>query len=72
MWGYLAACLRDDFPYFRYQFQDTITKWEPLFEADASTLSLVGDGIIKINQAIPNYMTSETIRDLTGIEGGES
>lgn len=69
--GFLAACLRDNFPYLRYQFQDTIPKWEPLFEADASTLSLVGDGIIKINQAIPDYMTSETIRDLTGIKGGE-
>jgi hypothetical protein len=42
-----------------------------LFEADASSLSLVGDGAIKINQAIPNYITGETIRDLTGIKGGE-
>ena len=69
--GYLAACLRDNFPYLRSQFYETKPKWEPLFEADANTLGLVGDGAIKINQAIPGYMTGETIRDLTGIKGGE-
>jgi hypothetical protein len=69
--GYLSACLRDNFPYLRSQFYETKPKWEPLFEADANTLGLVGDGAIKINQAIPGYMTGETIRDLTGIKGGE-
>ena len=69
--GYLAACLRDNFPYLRSQFYETKPKWEPLFEADANTLGLVGDGAIKINQAIPGYMTGETIRDLTGIKGAE-
>lgn len=68
--GYLSACLRDNYPYLRSQFYQTKVKWEPLFEADASTLSLVGDGAIKINQAIPGYMTGETIRDLTGMQGG--
>ena len=67
--GYLSACLRDDYPYLRSQFYETKAKWEPLFEADANTLGLVGDGAIKINQAIPGYMTGETIRDLTGIKG---
>lgn len=67
--GYLAACLRDDYPYLRSQFYETKAKWEPLFEADANTLGLVGDGAIKINQAIPGYMDGETIRDLTGIKG---
>jgi hypothetical protein len=69
--GYSAACLRDNFPYLRSQFYETKPKWEPLFEADANTLGLVGDGAIKINQAIPGYMTGETIRDLTGIKGAE-
>jgi hypothetical protein len=69
--GYLAACLRDNFPYLRSQFYETKPKWEPLFEADANTLGLVGDGAIKINQAIPGYMTGETIRDLIGIKGAE-
>ncbi len=67
--GFLAACLRDDFAYRRNQFYMTIPKWEPVFEADASTLSLVGDGAIKINQAIPGYFDGESIRDLTGIKG---
>jgi hypothetical protein len=67
--GYLAACLRDDYPYFRSQFYQTTAKWEPLFEADASTLSLIGDGAIKINQAVPGYMDSGTLRDLTGVKG---
>jgi hypothetical protein len=67
--GYLSACLRDDYPYLRSQFYLTKPKWEPLFEADASTLSLIGDGAIKINQAIPGYMDADTLRDLTGIKG---
>ena len=44
-------------------------KWEPLFEADANMLTLIGDGVIKLNQAVPGYMDAETIRDLTGIKG---
>ena len=67
--GYLAACLRDNFPYQRSQFYLTTPKWEPVFEPDASTLSLVGDGAIKINQAIPGYFDRDTLRDLTGIKG---
>lgn len=70
--GYLSACLRDNFPYLRSQFYLTKVKWEPLFEADASTLSLIGDGAIKLNQAIPGYMTKDVIRDLTGVAGGDT
>lgn len=67
--GYLAACLRDNFPYKRSQFYLTTPKWENIFEADASTMSLIGDGVIKINQAVPGYFDSEKVRELTGIEG---
>lgn len=69
--AYIAACLRDDVPYLRYQFNKTIPKWEPLFEADASALSLIGDGAFKLNQAIPNYVNGEVLRDLTGIKGAD-
>lgn len=69
--AYLAACLRDDVPYLREQFSKTKPKWEPLFEADASMLSLIGDGAIKLNQAIPEFINKDTIRDLTGIKGAE-
>lgn len=65
--GYLAACLRDDFPYKRNQFYLTSAVWEPIFEPDASTLSLIGDGAIKINQAVPGYFNSDNLRDITGI-----
>lgn len=67
--GYLAASLRDNFSYRRNQFYQTKPKWEPVFKPDASTISLIGDGAIKINQAIPGYFDNENLRDLTGIEG---
>ena len=53
----------------RKQFNKTVVKWEPLFDADANMLTLIGDGVIKLNQAVPGYMDAETIRDLTGIKG---
>lgn len=68
--AYLAVCLRDNFSYNRSQFVYLVPKWEPLFEADASMLSLIGDGAIKLNQALPGFIDKETIRDLTGIDGG--
>ena len=49
--AYVACCLRDDFKYTRGRFIDTVPKWEPLFEADANMLTLIGDGVIKLNQA---------------------
>lgn len=66
--GYLAACLRDYYPYKRNQIYLTKPKWEPLFEPDSSTLSIIGDGAIKINQAVPGYFGKENLRDLTGID----
>lgn len=69
--AYVAVCLRDEFEYSRSQFVNTKPKWEPLFEADANTLTLIGDGAIKLNQAVEGYVTAETIRDLTGIQGGQ-
>ena len=67
--AYVACCLRDDFKYNRSRFIDTKPKWEPLFEADANMLTLIGDGVIKLNQALPGYINSNVIRDLTGIKG---
>ncbi|WP_425540020.1 hypothetical protein [Microaceticoccus formicicus] len=69
--GYLAACLRDDFPYKRHQLYLTKPKWEPVFEPDSSTIALIGDGAIKVNQAVPGYFGKSNLRDLTGIEGAE-
>jgi len=41
--------------------------WEPVFEPDAAMLSNIGDGAIKINQAVPGYFNADNLRDLTGI-----
>lgn len=70
--AYVAACLRDDFPYLREQFANTMPKWEPLFESDASALSLIGDGAIKLNQAIEGFVDGDVLRDLTGIKGADT
>lgn len=65
--GYLAVSLRDNKKYKRSAIYETSLAWLPLFEPDSSALSGIGDGIIKINQAIPEYINTETMKDLTGI-----
>ena len=66
--GYLAACVRDDYPYKRQQFYLTKPAWEPVFEPDATMLSGIGDGIGKINQAVPGYFGPGNLRDMTGVD----
>lgn len=68
--GYLAACIRDNYEYRRQQIYLTTPKWYPVFEPDAAMLSSIGDGAIKINQAIPGYIDRKNLHDLTGIKGG--
>src|SRR5699024_8558693 len=68
--GYLAAALRDGVPYKRNQLYQTKAKWEPVFKTDTSTISLIGDGSIKVNKSVPGYFNKDNLRDLTGIEGG--
>lgn len=65
--GYLAACVRDDYPYLRRQFYMTKPRWEPIFEPDAAQLSGIGDAAIKIQQSFPDYFTEEKLHDLMGI-----
>ena len=66
--GYLAACLRDDYGYQRRQLYETKPLWEPIFEPDAANMSLIGDGVIKINQAVPGYFNVDNLRLITGME----
>lgn len=66
--GYLAACVRDRYPYKRQQLYQTKIAWYPVFEPDAAMLSGIGDGAIKINQAVPGYFGKDNLRDLTGID----
>ena len=70
--GYLAACLRDGQPYRREQLYLTKPIWEPVFEPDAAALSSIGDGIDKINIAVPGFFTAERTRDITGIDPGST
>lgn len=66
--GYLAACLRDNYPYRRQQLYLTTSVWEPIFEPDSAMLSSIGDGVIKINQTVPGYFNVDNLRNLTGIK----
>lgn len=67
--GYLAACVRDGQAYKRNQFYLTRPVWEPIFEPDAAAMALIGDGAIKINQAVPGYVTPKLLHELTGFGG---
>ena len=65
--GYLAACLRDGRTYTRAVFRGTKAKWMPIFEPDASALGVIGDAILKINQASEGFMGADNIRAVTGL-----
>ena len=67
--GFVAACLRDGMAYDRRELYNTVGKWEPIFEPDAAMLSLIGDGAIKINRAVPGFFDKDSLHDLTGIKG---
>lgn len=69
--GYVAASLRDEEPYSRSLIAQMKGIWMPVFEPDAAMLSSVGDGAIKMNQAVPNFFSAETLSEMTGIEAGE-
>lgn len=65
--GYLAACVRDNYAYRRNQVYLTTPKWNPIFEPDFAALSGAGDGLIKIQQAFPDYLDEDKIQDLLGL-----
>lgn len=65
--GYVAACLRDEKEYNRSVACSAIATWEPIFEPDASMLSAIGDGVLKLNQSVEGYVDDEMMGDLTGI-----
>ena len=66
--GFIGACIRDRIAYKRSEVYQTKVLWKPTFEPDMSALSTAGDGLIKISQAIPGYITEERVHRLTGIE----
>ena len=66
--GYIAACVRDGIAYKRSEVFKTVAEWLPVFEPDAAMLSSIGDGIMKLNQAIPDYIDEKRMHRLTGIK----
>ena len=66
--GYIGACIRDDFAYLREEVFETKALWKPTFEPDAAMLSAIGDGVLKLNQAMEGFVDEERMRRLTGIE----
>ena len=66
--GYIGACIRDNFNYLREEVFNTQALWKPTFEPDAAMLSQIGDGVIKLNQAIDGFVDAEKMRRITGIE----
>ena len=66
--GYLAACVRDRQTYDRSAFREVKPVWMPIFEPDAATLGVIGDAILKINQASEGFLGSRNIKSLTGLE----
>lgn len=65
--GIAAASVRDEFPYKRDAFYETNVSWYPVFEPDGSSLAGIGDALIKINQAVPNYLNEDKVTELIGI-----
>lgn len=69
--GYLGACIRDNVAYLREEVFETKALWKPTFEPDAAMLSAIGDGVLKLNQAMENggsFIDAERMRRITGIE----
>lgn len=66
--GYIGAVIRDNQDYLREELFETKVLWKPTFEPDAQMLSAIGDGVIKLNQAIDGFIDEERMRRITGIE----
>ena len=66
--GFIGACVRDKKAYNRAEVYKTKAIWKPTFEPDAAMLTTIGDGVLKLNQAIDGYITEERIHRLTGID----
>lgn len=69
--AFLAKSLESNMQFKRSEFANLKVRWKPVFEIDATMLSGIGDGAIKINQAVDGYFDKETLEDLTGIKASE-
>ena len=69
--AFLAKSLESGFQFKRSQFANLKVRWKPTFDVDATMLSGIGDGAIKINQAVDGYFDKEALEDLTGVKASE-
>lgn len=69
--AFLAKSLESDMQFKRSEFANLKVRWKPVFEIDATMLSGIGDGAIKINQAVDGYFDKSTLEDITGIEASK-
>ena len=67
--GYLARIIADNYPYQRKALAETTPTWEPAFDMSASQISGIGDAAVKLNQAVPGYITQDNLKKLTGMDG---
>jgi len=65
--GLVASSLRDETHYKRNAIYETNPIWRPVYNIDNSVISTFGDGILKINQAIPDAIDGNAVRRLTGL-----
>lgn len=68
--GLLAVCLRDGQAYAYSSISGYEGQWKQTFKSSSTALSSIGDGVLKIQQANPNFITDDILAELTGIEGG--
>ena len=69
--AFLAKSLESNMQFKRSEFANLKVRWKPVCEIDATMLSGIGDGAIKINQAVEGYFDKDTLEDLTGIEASK-
>ena len=69
--GFLCCCIRDNKAYNRSAIFETKVRWNPIIEPDAAMLSSIGDGALKINQAVDGYFNKQSLEKLTGIIAAE-
>lgn len=65
--GVVAASIRNGKDIDRESFVDTEVVWKPSFAPDINSLGALGDAVLKLQQAFPDYITEEKLKELTGI-----
>lgn len=66
--GYIGACMRNNTDLNREEVAKTEILWKPVFEPDAAMMSSIGDGLIKLEQAVPGFLTEKRVHRITGID----